>query len=110
MLIYLICYAAGMLFAAGGYYGMSGLSLMLAAAYLYCYDYLRTENPLHLRALGGRPGSGLSEAQPSPDGLEPGNVGLLFRRVYGVLDGVPFHGALEKQPCGGNGRIRNRPG
>ncbi len=51
MLIYLICYAAGMLFAAGGYYGMSGFSLMLAAAYLYCYDYLRTENPLHLRAL-----------------------------------------------------------
>lgn len=51
MLVYLLCYGAGMLFASGSHYILSGLSLMLAAAYLYGCDYLRTGNPLHLRAL-----------------------------------------------------------
>ncbi len=51
MLVYLICYGAGMLFASSAHYYMSGASLLMAALYLYAYDYRRTGNPLHLRAL-----------------------------------------------------------
>ncbi len=51
MLVYLICYGAGMLFASSAHYYMSGASLLMAALYLYVYDYRRTGNPLHLRAL-----------------------------------------------------------
>lgn len=51
MLVYLICYGAGMLFASSAHYYMSGVSLLMAALYLYVYDYKRTGNPLHLRAL-----------------------------------------------------------
>ncbi len=51
MLVYLICYGAGMLFASSAHYYMSGASLLIAALYLYVYDYKRTGNPLHLRAL-----------------------------------------------------------
>lgn len=51
MLIYLICYGAGMLFASSAHYCMSGVSLILAAVYLYFYDYRKSGNPLHLRGL-----------------------------------------------------------
>jgi len=51
MVVYLILYGAGMLFASSAHYYMSGASLILAALYLYFYDYRRTKNPLHLRAL-----------------------------------------------------------
>lgn len=51
MLVYLILYGAGMLFASSAHYYMSGASLILAALYLYFYDYKRSKNPLHLRAL-----------------------------------------------------------
>ncbi|MCI8453906.1 MAG: oligosaccharide repeat unit polymerase [Lachnospiraceae bacterium] len=51
MLIYGICYGVSMLFAAGACYSMSGVSLFAAAAYLYLYDYLKSGDPLHLRAL-----------------------------------------------------------
>lgn len=51
MLVYLFCYGAGMLFASSAHYYMSGASLLMAAVYLYVYDYRRTGNPLHLRAL-----------------------------------------------------------
>lgn len=51
MLIYLICYGAGMLFASSAHYCMSGISLLLAAVYLYFYDYKKSGNPLHLRGL-----------------------------------------------------------
>lgn len=51
MVVYLILYGAGMLFAASAHYYMSGASLILAALYLYFYDYRRSKNPLHLRAL-----------------------------------------------------------
>lgn len=51
MLIYLICYGAGMLFASSAHYCMSGMSLILAALYLYFYDYRKSGNPLHLRGL-----------------------------------------------------------
>ena len=51
MLVYLICYGAGMLFASSAHYCMSGLSLILAAVYLYFYDYKKSGNPLHLRGL-----------------------------------------------------------
>lgn len=40
-----------MLFAAGACYSMSGISLLAAAVYLYLRDYLKSGNPLHLRAL-----------------------------------------------------------
>ncbi|MBQ7795342.1 MAG: oligosaccharide repeat unit polymerase [Lachnospiraceae bacterium] len=51
MLVYLICYGAGMLFASSAHYCMSGISLILAALYLYFYDYRKSGNPLHLRGL-----------------------------------------------------------
>ena len=51
MLVYLICYGAGMLFASSVHYYMSGASLILAATYLYFYDYKKSGNPLHLRGL-----------------------------------------------------------
>ena len=51
MLVYLICYGAGMFFASSAHYCMSGLCLILAAAYLYFYDYRKSGNPLHLRGL-----------------------------------------------------------
>ncbi len=51
MLVYLICYGAGMLFASCANYYMSGISLILAAVYLYFYDYRKSGNPLHLRGL-----------------------------------------------------------
>lgn len=51
MVVYMILYGAGMLFASSAHYYMSGFSLMLAALYLYFQDYRRTGNPLHLRAL-----------------------------------------------------------
>ena len=51
MLVYLLCYGAGMLFASSAHYYMSGFSLMAAAVYLYFYDYRKSGNPLHLRAL-----------------------------------------------------------
>ena len=49
--VYLICYAASYLFARAGYYWLSGLVLILAAVWLYWYDYKRTENIIHLRGL-----------------------------------------------------------
>jgi len=51
MLVYLILYGAGMLFASSAHYCMSGFSLILAALYLYFRDYLKSGNPLHLRGL-----------------------------------------------------------
>ncbi len=51
MIVYLILYGAGMLFASSAHSYMSGVSLMLAALYLYFYDYRRSGDPLHLRAL-----------------------------------------------------------
>ena len=65
--VYLICYAASYLFARAGYYWLSGLVLILAALWLYWYDYRRTENIIHLRGLffpvlGWRPGDCVSEA------------------------------------------------
>lgn len=51
MVVYLILYGAGMLFASSAHYYMSGMSLILAALYLYFYDYRWSGNPLHLRAL-----------------------------------------------------------
>lgn len=51
MLVYLILYGAGLLFASSAHSYMSGISLILAALYLYFYDYSRSGNPLHLRAL-----------------------------------------------------------
>lgn len=51
MLVYLICYGAGMLFASSAHSYMSGISLILAALYLYFYDYKKSGNPLHLRGL-----------------------------------------------------------
>ena len=51
MVVYLILYGAGMLFASSAHYYMSGISLILAALYLYFYDYRQSGNPLHLRAL-----------------------------------------------------------
>ena len=41
--VYLICYAASYLFARAGYYWLSGLVLILAAVWLYWYDYKSTD-------------------------------------------------------------------
>ncbi len=51
MAVYFACYGAGMLFASSAHYCLSGVSLILAAVWLYFYDYRRSGNPLHLRAL-----------------------------------------------------------
>jgi oligosaccharide repeat unit polymerase len=51
MSVYLIMYVASYLFARAGFYWLSGLALILAAIFLYWYDYRRTENIVHLRAL-----------------------------------------------------------
>lgn len=49
--VYLICYLASFLFARAEHYYLSGFVLFMAAAYLYWYDYRRTENVIHLRAI-----------------------------------------------------------
>lgn len=49
--VYLICYLASFLFARAEHYYLSGFVLFIAAAYLYWYDYRRTGNQVHLRAL-----------------------------------------------------------
>lgn len=51
MIVYLLCYGAGMLFASSAHSYLSGFSLIAAALYLYWYDYRRSRNPLHMRAL-----------------------------------------------------------
>lgn len=51
MIVYLICYAAGFFLAGGEHYYSSGLVLILAAGYLYYYDYRRSGSMLHLRGL-----------------------------------------------------------
>lgn len=51
MIVYLCCYAASFVFAVGKHYYLSGLMLILAAGYLYLYDYRRSGNLLHLRGL-----------------------------------------------------------
>lgn len=51
MLVYMILYGAGMLFASSAHYCISGCCLILAALYLYFRDYLKSGNPLHLRGL-----------------------------------------------------------
>lgn len=51
MIVYLCCYAASFLFAVGKHYYLSGFLLLLAAGYLYFYDYRRSGNLLHLRGL-----------------------------------------------------------
>ncbi len=51
MLVYMILYGAGMLFASSAHYYLSGISLILAALYLYFSDYRKSGNPLHLRGL-----------------------------------------------------------
>lgn len=51
MVVYLICYGAGMLFASSAHSCLSGISLMFAAVWLYWQDYRKSGNPLHLRGL-----------------------------------------------------------
>ena len=48
---YVIGYIASYLFAASGHYYLSGAVLILCAAALYAYDYVRTENLINLRGL-----------------------------------------------------------
>lgn len=51
MIVYLFCYVASFLFARSEHYYLSGIVLILAAAYLYIYDYRRSGNLIHLRGL-----------------------------------------------------------
>ncbi len=51
MIVYLICYVASMVSARFGLYYLSGLSLIVAAAWLYFSEYQRTKNLIHLRGL-----------------------------------------------------------
>lgn len=51
MTVYLICYGASWITAYFHLYYLSGTALMLAAGYLYYYDYHRTGNAIHLRGL-----------------------------------------------------------
>lgn len=51
MLFYLICYLVSFLLAGWRFYIPSGIILMAAAVWLYIYDYRRSKNLIHLRAL-----------------------------------------------------------
>jgi len=51
MLVYSICYAASFGFACLGWHYPSGGVLLLAAGYLYYYDYHRSGSLIHLRGL-----------------------------------------------------------
>lgn len=51
MIVYVICYAVSVVCARFGWNIPAGLALIMAAAYLYYYDYRRTGNVLHLRAV-----------------------------------------------------------
>ncbi len=51
MIVYLICYVASWVLAHFHLYYLSGIALLLAAGYLYYYDYHRTRNVIHLRGL-----------------------------------------------------------
>lgn len=51
IIVYLICYAASFLLERLGIYWLSGLVLIGAAIALYVYDYRRTGNLIHLRAV-----------------------------------------------------------
>ncbi len=51
MFVFCICYAASYFLARSGYPVASGIPLLLAAVYLYCRDYRRSGNLLHLRGL-----------------------------------------------------------
>ncbi|MCI8886959.1 MAG: oligosaccharide repeat unit polymerase [Hungatella sp.] len=51
MLVYSICYAASYGLARFGWYYASGGALLMAAGYLYYYDYHRSGNLVHLRGL-----------------------------------------------------------
>lgn len=51
MIVYLICYMISFLFASNGYHFAAGIACLLAAAYLYYYDYSRSGNLIHLRGL-----------------------------------------------------------
>ena len=51
MIVYLICYLASFFLAVRGYYYLSGLALLVAAAWLYISDYRRSRNLIHLRGL-----------------------------------------------------------
>ena len=90
MLVYVICYGAAMLFAFSAHFTLSGMSLLLAAVYLYLREYGKSGNPLHLRGLfslfyvGGEG----SEAFQTPDRVEPRNLGMFFCRICGILECV----------------------
>lgn len=51
MIVYLFCYAMSFMFARSEHYYLSGTALILAAIYLYLYDYRRSGNLIHLRGL-----------------------------------------------------------
>lgn len=51
MIVYLICYVLSFIFARGEHYYLSGLALLVAAAWLYSSDYRNSRNPIHLRGL-----------------------------------------------------------
>lgn len=51
MVVYVICYGAGMLFASSAHSYLAGFCLMAAAVWLYFADYRKSGNPLHLRGL-----------------------------------------------------------
>ena len=51
MLVYVICYGAAMLLHSAPILPYQGMSLLLAAVYLYLREYGKSGNPLHLRGL-----------------------------------------------------------
>lgn len=53
MIAYLICYMVSFLLARNGYHILAGLALIMAAGYLYYYDYRRSGNLVHLRGIFG---------------------------------------------------------
>ena len=69
MLVYVLCYGAGMLFASSAHYYLSSASLLLAAVWLYWRDVKKYGSLLDLL-----------EAVEAADGLEPKNMALLFLR------------------------------
>lgn len=51
MVVYFICYLASFFLAESEHYWLSGIALIVAACWLYMYDYRKSGNLIHLRAL-----------------------------------------------------------
>lgn len=120
MLLYLICYGAGMFFASSAHYYMSGAVIMAAALGLYVYDYKKSGNLLHMRAVfslfwvGGQGVSCLKLSRLQTD-WEPETWACFFVAftafwtIYGMTASVCQGKTRDIKGFGGDGKRPGRP-